>query len=139
MQSDDKKLLLERLAVLFNDDLREECRKRDLPVSGPKDALVKRLIDNGLELSELTKPQLQSICFSEDLSDSGTKAQLLERLGKVSGGVRRKEKKEVESHVEVGKKAAVSASIKLISTSGGEAMVRRLSVLLENALEQVLR
>ncbi|GAQ83111.1 hypothetical protein KFL_001360080 [Klebsormidium nitens] len=127
MGKDEKKLLQERLAVLYNDDLSEECRLRDLPVSGAKDVLVKRLVDDGLELSELLKFQLQLICFSEDLSESGTKGKLLERLKNASGSVPRKGKKEVEE-----KKAAVSASVKLISTSGGEAMSR-------NAYRELLR
>jgi hypothetical protein len=62
------------------DELRDELRGRQLPVSGTKPELLARLAEADRPPEDLTVPELQDELRERDLPVSGTKPELVDRL-----------------------------------------------------------
>lgn len=77
-----------RLQVLTLNELKEWCRKKELPYSGTKAELVERLCAyrGGIPLQKLSVSHLRDICEAESLSGAGTRTDLILRLSNVSAG-----------------------------------------------------
>jgi len=69
-----------RLKYLLKEGLSTLCRKRHLQRTGKKDELVDRLYCDDVQLTDLPEDALCELCYQEDLSDGGTKTQMIERL-----------------------------------------------------------